>query len=241
MLKFMTLFVAVNLAPALAMAEEGVQLAIPGFHAGADSVQVGRDWWGVFRRDGGFVLQPTAVTAEAVRNPLFDEETEKTAVMIGISQESRPAFLFRGLGGIQAGPLESCAVDREAPQLYPGQELELKLGKRQRQERVRLVVSGSVELPSGTAYPRVAAYQLHLIKGFGSIVSQTIADLPGVSRGSWPGLVWAGDLDGDGKLDLLLDLRKNDLTTELALYLSSAAKEGDLVGLVAKWRATSNC
>ncbi|MBX3180676.1 MAG: hypothetical protein KF886_25295 [Candidatus Hydrogenedentes bacterium] len=241
MVKFMILFVAGYLAPVLAMADEAVQLAIPGFHAGADSVQAGSDWWGLFRQDGGFVLQPTPVTVEAVRNPLFDGENEKTAVLIGIAQASRPAFLFRGLGGVQAGPLESCAVDREASQLYPGQDVELRLGKRKLDERVRLVVTGSVELPSGTAYPSVAAYQLHLIKGFGSIVSQTIAEIPGVSRGSWPGLVWAGDLDGDGELDLLLDLREDDLTTELALYLSSAAKEGELVGLAAKWRATSNC
>lgn len=241
MFKFMALIAAFTVAPVLAMADEGVQLAIPGFHAGADSVQAGSDWWGVFRQGGGIVLQPTSVTVEAVRNPLFEEETEKTAVMIGITQASRPAFLFRGLRGIQAGPLESCHVDLESTQLYPGQEVELKLGKRRLQERARLVVTGSVELPSGAAYPSVGAYQLHLIVGFGNAVSQMIADLPGVSRGSWPGLVWAGDLDGDGKLDLLLDLRKNDLTTELALYLSSAAKEGELVGLAAEWRATSNC
>lgn len=53
--------------------------------------------------------------------------------------------------------------------------------------------------------------------------------------GDFKGLrvIWAGDLDGDGKLDLLVDLTNRDNSSDTALYLSSKAGSGELVGLAA--------
>lgn len=47
-------------------------------------------------------------------------------------------------------------------------------------------------------------------------------------------LLWAGDLDGDGKPDLILN--HGDLDAGVALYLSSLAKDGELVGLAGSFR-----
>jgi len=41
-------------------------------------------------------------------------------------------------------------------------------------------------------------------------------------------LQWAGDLDGDGQLDLLINA--NACTNKTVLFLSSMAKNNDLVG-----------
>lgn len=46
-------------------------------------------------------------------------------------------------------------------------------------------------------------------------------------------VIWAGDLDGDGKLDLLVDVSNQDNGSDTALFLSSKAKRGELVGLAA--------
>ena len=51
-------------------------------------------------------------------------------------------------------------------------------------------------------------------------------------------LIWAGDLDGDGKLDLLADITNYNNVSGTALYLSSKAKSGKLVGLAAKLETT---
>jgi hypothetical protein len=53
--------------------------------------------------------------------------------------------------------------------------------------------------------------------------------------GDFKGLrvIWAGDLDGDGKLDLLVDVSNHDNASDTALYLSSKARRGELVGLAA--------
>jgi hypothetical protein len=48
-----------------------------------------------------------------------------------------------------------------------------------------------------------------------------------------PALLWAGDLDRDGKVDLLMDVSGHYSSMELRLYLSSRATPGELVREVA--------
>jgi hypothetical protein len=47
-------------------------------------------------------------------------------------------------------------------------------------------------------------------------------------------LLWAGDLDGDGKPDLILNHGEPGI--QVALYLSSLAKDGELVGLAGRFQ-----
>lgn len=56
----------------------------------------------------------------------------------------------------------------------------------------------------------------------------------------FPALDWAGDLDGDGKLDLILSTGSDGYAGIKTLYLSSHAEEGKLVRRVA-WFSSSSC
>lgn len=69
---------------------------------------------------------------------------------------------------------------------------------------------------------------------------QAVASIAGCCNDTWPAIVWAGDLDRDGGLDLLLNVSGHYAGSELALFLSSAARKGDLVGEVARF-ASSSC
>jgi hypothetical protein len=51
-------------------------------------------------------------------------------------------------------------------------------------------------------------------------------------------LLWAGDLDGDGKLDLLFDLSTHSGAGARRLFLSSAARKGEAVREVAVLETT---
>ncbi len=64
---------------------------------------------------------------------------------------------------------------------------------------------------------------------------QELAELP-VNRlhDSGAGLLWAGDLDRDGRLDLLLDLSEHYNMSQPTLFLSSAATVGELVASVVR-------
>ena len=56
---------------------------------------------------------------------------------------------------------------------------------------------------------------------------------------SWR-LLWAGDLDRDGKLDLYVSVTQHYNVSERKLFLSSQADEGQLVKEVADF-VTSGC
>ncbi len=67
--------------------------------------------------------------------------------------------------------------------------------------------------------------------------AQPVLTLPN-TKGRTPGLRFAGDLDGDGKLDLILDSSGDKGKAGCILLLSSAAEQGALVGQVADFQAS---
>ncbi len=67
------------------------------------------------------------------------------------------------------------------------------------------------------------------------LVNQENGDIDGLPR-----LLWAGDVDGDGKLDVILDVTNNYDLSLPALYLSSRAKGTGLVHEVAH-RSSVGC
>ena len=55
-----------------------------------------------------------------------------------------------------------------------------------------------------------------------------------------PSVFWAGDLDRDGKLDLLIESASHANVSSLTLFLSSPAKENKLLEPVAQF-VTQGC
>jgi hypothetical protein len=66
--------------------------------------------------------------------------------------------------------------------------------------------------------------------------TQTIYEQNGGGREGWS-VHWAGDLDGDGKLDFVLDADQRYEIHTTRLFLSSRAQAGELVREVAKFTA----
>ncbi len=50
-----------------------------------------------------------------------------------------------------------------------------------------------------------------------------------------PRVQWVGDLDGDGRADLLISLPDDNCGFDDRLYLSSVARPGQLMGLAARF------
>lgn len=223
-------------------AEEPVQIALSGLHLTADKTEPGEGWWGIYPDGEGFTLQPTTVSVEAVRNPADEDDTNLSALSIEDTQEAHPVLLVRGLPGVQSGPLKTASPKPTPTFLSPGQELRLSLKSPSRPPAMHIVATGSAELEPGKFSARISNYQLHVFQRLDTgAVAQVLITLPELGSPDGPRLWWAGDLDRDGKLDLVYDLSPVYVTTELALFLSSAAKEGELVGLVARWNAQGNC
>ena len=70
-------------------------------------------------------------------------------------------------------------------------------------------------------------------------VEQRISVVGGCCNDAYPTLLWAGDMDRDGKIDLLLDITNHYASSNYVLFLSSAADASHLVTEVAHFRSGS--
>jgi hypothetical protein len=69
------------------------------------------------------------------------------------------------------------------------------------------------------------------------VITQKLSSTTEQDAATWQ-LLWAGDLDGDGKLDLLFDLSTHSGAGARRLFLSSAARKGEAVREVAVLETT---
>ena len=247
MLKAITRFITMTVALLTivpASAEDGVHLALSGLHHAADPVRGGGDWWGIFPEGEGHAFQPVRVRVEAVVDPLADGDTRKTATQITIPGKTDDIPLIRGLMSAVAGPLKSLKPEKNWRYVAPGDTISLPWNGAKEQEVWKISAEGREVLKEapGSKWTEIVNYSLRLSRQSGDVVmSQVLVSIPEPREQDGPELLWAGDLDRDGKLDLLYNLSSFYIDTELALFLSSAAKEGELVGLVARWNAVGWC
>lgn len=226
----------------LASSDEPIQiLRVGAWHGDEVSAEAGPGWWGIFPEGDGFTLQPASIAISPFLDLILGDEPDKmTGKRVTVLQEAEPMLLIKGLESPTPGPLR-CLSDAPPYQyLPPGETRYLHMKDEKTRDNLRLVALGEakdwVEVPGHIA---VFNYQFKLFLGGGNdAVVQSLPVVRIVSVDSPPRLLWAGDLDRDGKIDLLMDLTHHYNMTHLALFLSSAAKEGELVGLVAEWITT---
>lgn len=230
-------------------AEETYQILLPGAWQGQGiDAESGPDWWGIFPDGDGFTLQHAPVTITPVHNAMMDREGEMTGKKVAIPQETAPVLLIQGLRDPVEGPVlpatlqpldwpsEQATPLRQNAFLFPGQSHRLTLPT----DKIRLTAVGTAEENPEFHHADLVNYQIKMYRGTDEkAVSQVLTAIPRMGDLGEPYLVWAGDIDRDGKIDLIYDLSDHYIKTHLALFLSSAAKAGELVGLVAEWKRHS--
>ncbi len=222
------------------------EILLPGeWHGQTITAQPGDDWWGIFPEGDGVTLQRAPVTITSVHDPMMDREGETTGKKVTIGQESTPLLLIHGLKEPAEGPILSATLEppdwpseqstrlRQNAFLFPGQTHRLTLPT----DKIRLTAVGTAHEDPEFHYVYLDNYQIKMYRGEEKeTISQALTTIPRMGDLGEPYLIWAGDIDRDGKIDLIYDLTDHYIKTHLALFLSSAAKEGELVGLVAEWK-----
>lgn len=206
-------------------------LYLPGeFHGDEVAVETGREVTGLFRApDGSALLAPTTLRVEAVRDVLVDAEGEATGKAVSAAGPGEALFFVAGLE-LDHGPVTQVSSERRPMPVREPLELSLDgrlwtLGVECAGARGRDLVDCAVVLtgPAGSRQT-LARYPE------GTADSSPAAEEPTFVVGdNWPTLLWAGDLDRDGRLDLLFDRSDHYNVTDRVLYLSSRAAEGELV------------
>jgi len=198
------------------------QLLVPGNHySGRVNTVTGETWLGLFRSDSGWALETTDVTVVAIPNPCTDTGNQKTGRRVGVSRPDSPLFLVRNAPSLEPGAAQAAVTG--VMRLYPGERREFDLGS----PAVRWAIAAYGSVPA----PRPGGAGDYAITEYSLVASRTPwttweplftfrAPDAGTGLRSPPTVLWAGDVSGDGNLDVFMDLTAGDLPGPLALYLS---------------------
>ncbi len=204
------------------------------YHGNEVHARHGEKWLGLFKEGEGFELRSVTIAVESVRDELLDEETPnkeslKTGKQISLQNEaSEPIILFKNAPALHAGPVQTSRSSFTpfftANHSIKTQSLSLN--------------SSNTLLVDTISTPRSTAKQLMLTLIEGDRAQMlNIPPLFSNQRIN-PGLIWVGDLDGDGYLDFIMDLSHHYNVSRLSLFLSSQATPGNFVKKVAEWITT---
>jgi len=220
----LSVFLMTVLAALSGRSAQDIKLLMAGqFHGDEVSAKSGEKWFGVFPEKDGFELVETVIKVSLFEDPIVDDEGEKTGKEVTTDKKETPLFLVKGVSGLKQGRVQT--IFTGSLFLEPGQHLVLKLND---QDQFHFSASAGRKTEDGSARD----YKIELRHGE---ISQTIVSMPATDSDGQPALLWAGDIDRDGKPDLLMDLTHHYNMEIYTLFLSSKAGKGELVEQVAEF------
>ena len=208
-----------------AQVQSAIQILQVGEFLGEVSAESGEVWLGLYPTENGYALIPSELVLEPFYDPLIDDdENQPDATRISVDAQAEPLFLVTGCEALQPGTVKTLFSGRMPMAL--GSFLEFTFEDR---DDYSITAFGDLTLNS-SAYD----YKIELSKGDRS---QVIFSFDSTTD-AVPLLLWAGDLDRDGQLDLLVDTIYNYAASGPTLFLSSAVQDDSLLQQVAQFAIT---
>ena len=218
-----------NQSAVLPVGNEVQLLQVGVFHGNEVSAESGEVWLGLYPTSDGYTLIPSRITVETVYDPLVDGDGEQTGKMVSVEQQKRPLFLVKGLNAPKRELIRTLSA--EGAILSPGKSLDLRLDDTN-ESHLTAYGEGAID-PKG--FTSLENYSIELSQGQ---LSQELFTYS-LTNGAIPSLLWAGDLDGDSQLDLVVNATPHyTVYSAPILFLSSVAKKDNLVQQVALFIAT---
>jgi len=194
------------------------------FHGDEVSDADAGSWLGLFADGNSYAWRDAVVDVKPVRDEAVDEPNQRTGREVSVRRGGRPVFLVRGADDLRVASVD---VFRELEQraLHNGDQLKLTMGSQQYELRVTNSKRHGDDNMAGSS--------LELMSNG---ITQLLYSAPeNANEPAWE-VLWAGDLDGDGKLDLYLQLGDHYNVAERILFVSTKAASGKLVERVAAFR-----
>lgn len=225
------------LAAAGVVAEEklpGAMVIDGSWHGDEVKAQDGETWLGLVEEESGFALREVKIAVTIVEDEVVDVPPAKTGKKISVPKGIEPLVMLRNLPQLKVGPVATAEiVDRD-----------FNAGKATGIYFDGMMYELVIQCDKSAQGKKLADCPLQLV---GSSSKQSLTNYPiyhpgtaqqSMASEAFPQVFWAGDLDGDGHLDLVLDLTDHYNVSAPTLLLSSPAKAGELVRPVAEFRTT---
>jgi len=216
------LIVAICLSSVIGWQRPEIQIWTTGpLHATEIIGKTGEMWFGLYRDSLSFELRETRVTVTDSQTVggLYDR-------FVTVDQPSSPLFLVRRVSGLYNRPIRTVLATRTF--VHPAESKSLKFD-----DSTYYSFTAFGQVVDETVDVVIHDYSIQLRQGRRS---QVIASFNRIGSDKHPMILWVGDLDDDGKLDLLMDTATNYNLIEYTLFLSSMATSGNLVKRVASFR-----
>jgi hypothetical protein len=217
-------WVIVCLSQARAQPPARIAILEPGiFHAGEVVARNGETWFGVEPT----IVRKQTISVRRVNDIVVDDPAQKTGIEVTVPGAT-PMFLvknvkFRAQDATGSAPVQTSFFKNEGISLASREPRKLRLANK---EYTLLVAD-------------VAGRGSRLLLESGG-VSQILYQWPAKLEDERCELLWAGDLDGDAKLDLYIYVSSHYAATEHTLLLSGSAIGPKLVNVAAIWRTSGS-
>lgn len=212
--------------------ETGIRILQPGsFHGDEVRATSGETWLGLYPDEYGFVLRPVTLQIDTVYDPVVDANPGKpSGKRVGVAggpppesqgckalvddrpllklNSQQPVLLIRGIDAPRTGRLSHGWLPRMF--LYPGQVMDFDLGE----HFYHLMAYGEAKEDNV-----LHQYRLLLWEASTALPLLRLERLP-LFEAARPQVIWAGDLNGDYRLDLLLERSDDYNISDLTLFLS---------------------
>ena len=205
----------------------------PGtFHQGEAVARHGEHWLALRVQADDARLDTTRLRVNTVFDELLDAEGQATGSEVGSDKADVLTYL-RGTG-LHAGPVVQALIEDTAGDSGLVAQT-LTLGDK----AYRLATRCEVAVAEGGFMCGIMLIEGERSQTLVRMTAQSVEGRPGLMLGSdaSPHLIFAGDLDRDGKLDLLFDTTDHYNLSRPVLFLSGAAEGDELLHAVAEHSA----
>ena len=228
----------VTMAWALMLAA-GFAIQPPGqFHAGEPIARDGERWQALRVMGDRASLVATTLSVLAVPDALVDEAGARTGLAVSSADDEGVVAYLRG-GSLRARAIEPAAVAARDP-LAPGLPYDLVFRGRsyrlssQCEARPRHVQEGQPQ--HACRIELLGDGQRQVLSSLGGY-REPGATTMSLGDDASPALVFAGDLDDDGRLDLIFNTTDHYNVSRPTLFLSSQAAPGEMLREVAHYQS----
>jgi hypothetical protein len=210
----------------------------PGqFHGGEPVARHGERWFALTADADGARLTRTRLQVKTVVDEMLDVDGQATGQAVSSAAASDALLTYLRGPGLHEGPvMQAVSTDIASDSGLPAQTLrfggrDYRIGTRCEAEPATAnMYRCSIDLFDGERRQTLVAMSGQR--------DATVAG-SGILLGSeaTPHLIFAGDLDRDGRLDLIFDTTDHYNVSRPTLFLSGTAAEGELVRMVAEYHA----